>query len=373
MKGAIAGMIGIVTFISCKAIYKPQQNKHILHIGQVVFLVVFLSSFFIDRGNFSSILVRFAAYLPVLTLFMVNHLDLKRISGSLNKIFAILISISFSVYFLSLIGLEFPNLGLEAFHQYDFINYFYVYLDSINYGISFIGFTLEPGYLSLLLVCLLLLNEFDFKKKSTWLYTICLFFSLSLGGYLLGFVSFVLHNLITAGNWRRCMIFITCTMIILLVLVIGVLNYNGGDNIIAEEILNRLVFDEELGIVGNNRENQIAQEIIDSFFYSNDIWMGIGADRYNEAVDIQGFDACSWRLFIVVHGVIYTSVFFLLSVFYFFQTNTKKTAPFFVVYWLDFLQHGTLFSESMYLLILYMNMNLNHASWKCLKCSVKMV
>ena len=359
MRGTYAVIVGGLMLMSCKVLYKPQQNKQVLLIGKIAFFIIFLATFFAARFNIASILISFVANLSILTLFMINNNELQRISQILNKVFATFISISLGMFLLNLIGFGLPNLGKEIYNQYSFINYFYIYLDSINYGInSFVGFTLEPGYFSLLLVCLLLLNEYNFNKKSTWLYVICLLFSLSLGGYLLGFVSFVLHNLLKAGNWKRRIIYIICIIGILSLIVTGVLNYNGGNNIIAEEILNRLAYDDELGIVGNNRENIIAKEIFDDVFYSPDIWMGIGVDRFKEATNIDGFDACSWRVFVIVYGAIYTVVFFFLSICYFSKTNIKKTIPFFVVYWLDFLQHGTLFSESLYFLIIYMNMNI---------------
>lgn len=55
-------------------------------------------------------------------------------------------------------------------------------------------------------------------------------------------------------------------LLILYTLFVYISQLDNGNNVIAEEILSRLAFDSDKGIVGNNRENAIAEIIIDNFF-----------------------------------------------------------------------------------------------------------
>lgn len=359
MTSTSLGMMGIISFLSCLLFFK-NKNK-ISSEAICAYLLLSLSGFFAYGFSFNG-LSKFPLFLVVLTFFMLKTADLKKILLSLNNLFAIVIFISVILHVFYLGGISLPNLGNVYYNQYDFINIFYIYLPTWRYGDSFTGFTIEPGFIGLFLVCFLLINEFDFKKNQTLVYFLALILSLSLGGYLLCFVGFVLQRSLSKGKIFYLLKVTSLTLCVLGFIAIIALNYNGGDNILVEEIISRLAFDEELGIVGNNRETEVAKPIIDNLFYSNSIWMGIGQKRFLEAIDVKYFDACSWRLFVIVHGAIYTSVFFVLSLFYIRKTNLKKTIPFFVVYWLDFIQHGMLFSESMYLLLLYMNINMRDNS-----------
>jgi hypothetical protein len=361
LTGTSLGIVGILTVLSFVICYKRRQTH--IPIGLMTFLIMALSALFAYKTNIAPGLSRIASLFPVITLFMLKRNDLLRVSKTINRIFTILVALSFILHLFRLIGLNLPNLGYVVYNQYDFDNYFYIYLNSFVYGVSFTGFTLEPGFFSLLLVCLLLLNQFDFKKKCNWIYFVCLIFTMSLGGYLLCFVGYNLQKSLEGGNVKTLFKVTLGTITIVGLVLICALTYNGGNNILVEEIVSRLMFDEELGIVGNNRESVVAKEIIDRFFYSNDVWMGIGYDRYEDAVrNIKWYDACSWRVFVIIHGAIYTCVYFILSVMFLMKTNIKRTLPFFVIYWLDFIQHGELFSETMYFLLLCMNLNLKEYS-----------
>lgn len=356
MPGTWQAVIGILTFVSCRVLYK-KLNK--ISIEAILTYVLMSISGFLGYGFSVTAFSKFAVFLPVITFFLLSKDDLNHVIESLNKIFSVLLFISLSLYVLNLIGVGIPSTGLISFNnQYYLYNHLYLYVELPMYGQSFNGFSLEPGYFSLFLVCMLLVNEFDFSKKAVWLYVICILLSMSLEGYLLLFIGYILQRSFKQGSFREAFKISIIILSVLAVLIIIAFTYNGGDNIIVEEILSRLAFDEELGIVGNNRESSVAKDIIDSFFYSNQVWKGVGYQVFQSETDKVGFDAASARVFIVVYGAIYTIVFFVLSILLLKKTRIKKTLPFFIVFWLDFIPHGDLFSVPMYLLLIYMNINL---------------
>ena len=114
-----------------------------------------------------------------------------------------------------------------------------------------------------------------------------------------------------------------------------------------------------MGIAGNNRENYIVKPIIDQFFYSNAVWLGVGADTLIKAINVNNADACSWRIFVCVNGAIYTIILFFISVCGLIKTNIRRTLPLFVIFWMDFYPHGDPFSEIMYFLIIVCLMNVD--------------
>ena len=354
------GLLGILAFIFCTKIYKI-KNSLILS-ATILFLVMCLGSLFAHRLKASSIIATCCSLLPVLTFFLLKEGEIIRVRNAINNVFFVIILISFTLYIISFLGLSIFDLGVVKYNQYTFHNYLFFYLDVLEYKGSFTGFTIEPGFFSLLLVCLLLINEFDFHTKYVRLYFLCLLLSLSLGGYLLCFVGYMLHRSINGGGLKSVLKLFVITIVVLGMIISFALLYKGGNNILAEEIVYRLAFDDELGIVGNNRESFWAKELLDSYFYSKDIWFGIGYDNYYSAIEnIEYYDACSWRIFVVVYGAIYTILFFFFLLIVWLKTDLKKTLPFFVVYWLDFYQHGELFSGSMYFLLLYMNINMKNS------------
>ena len=112
-----------------------------------------------------------------------------------------------------------------------------------------------------------------------------------------------------------------------------------------------------MGIVGNNRENIYSSAVVDDFFYSNNIWLGIGSEKLASALDFAESNICSWRVFVVSHGAIYTLGLFFLTLYLFNKTLKRKTIIIFVVLWLDFYPHGDLFSETLYFFILICLLN----------------
>ena len=357
MPGTWLALIAILAFIAFILSYKKQF--HYIKYAIIAYLLMSVSGV-LAFGYSITAFSKFAAFLPVLTLFLLRQEDLQDVIKKINKIFAVIITISFSLFILKTLGVHLPSLGNVIYGEgfvYFFENHYYIFLDVFMYG-AFTGFSLEAGYFSLLLICLLSINRFDFKKKSTWLYSICLLASLSLEGYLLFVIGLLLQKSLEKGNVKTLIRNSFITLALLAFIVVVAFSYNNGDNVLVEEILSRLAFDEDLGIVGNNRESLKAMEVIDDVFYSNQVWTGIGMEMITEEQKNSEFTAASGRVFIVVYGAIYTLIYFLLSVVLLRKTEVKVTLTFFVLFWLDFMVHGDLFTESMYLLIMFMLLNL---------------
>ena len=361
---------GIMCFLSFLIFYNHKQISFNLLLP---YLLLSMGALFSIRSHITPFIAHFSILLPVLSFFLLPKDKLFLLLRTLEKIFFILITISFFLYLLDKLEIL-PIVNKTILRQYEFNNYL-LYLNVKGYNGAFCGFSLEPGYISLLLVSLLTINEYDFSIRRNWIYLASLLCSLSLGGYILGFISFILFKTINQKSVSKSFMVLIGIIIVFAGIVLFAFSYNNGDNIIAEKILNRLMFDEELGIVGNNRENAIAREIYDSYFYSDKIWLGIGLEAFEKARNINGINACSWREFVIVYGAFYTFIYFVASLYLFSKTYMKKTLPFYVVFWLDFIQHGDLYSETLYLAIIVMLINMKKKlahNKNIVTCSIKM-
>lgn len=357
-------LLGLLTMCLFAVIY-PSKKKFTLP----AILIYAFTAFGVVIGHRGDVSFSFISRLPILTLFMLKLEDLKIVADRIEKFFFVVISASFIIYVLT----NFLNVPLPSrkvvYNQYELQNYYYIYTSSLNYGFKFSGFTLEPGYFSLLCICLLALNEFNFKNKSSYIYVVSILFSLSLEGYILLVVGLIISAICREGRVSNT---IKYTLIIIGLIVVSIfiaLKYNGGENAVGEYIIDRLVLDQEKGIVGNNRESIAAEIVIDPVFYSNRVWLGIGETEFYDLVF--GLDMCSWRAFVLIYGAIYTIFLFFISIIGLRRTVVRKTIPFFVIFWMDFIPHGGPFFEVMYFLIIIFLLNLKEYNKKYLQYKSK--
>ena len=343
-------IISIVMFISFFMIYK--ERRPISKLGIIVYAIVVLGNVISYRGDVWWIVISLLSRLPLLTFFMMKKEDLHNLAKNLDKCFCFIVSVSLGLYVLMKLGVPIPNLGLVTYNQYELVNYFYFYTDSVAYENKFTGFSLEVGYFALACICMICLNRFDFRKKSTVVYTLAVLFSMSLEGYLLLAVGYISSSICKDASIRSLLKYTITACIVIGVFLYLALNINGGDNIIAENIMERLVFDEELGIAGNNRENIVAKPILDSIFYSDKVWLGVGAIEFRKSINVDGIDLCSWRVFVCVYGVFYTILLAITTLIGLRKTMIKETLPFFIIFWLDFYPHGGPFTEVLYFMII---------------------
>lgn len=344
-------LVGLATFIGFFMSYRPQKSLSL--VGVFTYLLLSCGYFLDFKTDMTPVVGKFVFFLPLLTFFVLSKKTLNDVLKKIDIIFFWLISISFVLFLLDKVSLL-PHAGLQIYNQYYFINHYYFYLDVIRYDGAFSGFTLEPGYFSLLLICLIAINDFDFKRKRMWIYLAYLICTLSLGGYLLFVIGFFVKFILLGENKKRSLYIMLGVIVFLVIILTAAFSYNGGDNIFVEKIVNRLMLDDELGIVGNDRENEIAKFVIDKYFYSDNVWFGIGWKNLSVASNIANFDACSWRIYVIRFGAVYTCFFLACSLIFLTKTKINYTLTVFVLFWADFWQHGMLTNEALYFFLIYM-------------------
>lgn len=198
----------------------------------------------------------FTLYLPYAIIILLKQKDQVLCLRYIVKWFAILMIPCLATYILvQTVGI--PSVGKVwvnhlAIHDTSYIlrdNYlFYVY--SSFYGIRFNGPFIEPGHLGMMSAFLLFADGFQFSKKETWIILITLLFTFSLAGYVLAFIGYIFN--LYVGK-KVSLKNLTITIIAILLAYFYSEYYNGGDNVLNNEIFSRLETDTERGFKGNNR------------------------------------------------------------------------------------------------------------------------
>lgn len=120
------------------------------------------------------------------------------------------------------------------------------------------------------------------------------------------------------------------------------LEYNQGDNVLNEAIVERLQYDEEKGIAGNNRTSEVVDIYFEDAIRFNEIWNGWGAEEYLSVVEADPeFVGAGYKVFLLRDGIVGAILIFL---FYFLLARVgpqkKKLYLMLLLYAFCFLQRA---------------------------------
>lgn len=306
------------------------------------------------KGSMSNLIFPFYAY-SLLTPLLLNFDDLRQLLNKANKFLCIIVSLSIILHIFRLVGVLPRGLLFPLGDDLVFQNYI-VYVNRI-YPFEtprFFGFCIEPGFFGLLMSAMLLVNRFDFRKKSTIIYFVALLLTLSLGGYLITFICWFLF----ASGARS----IKVSRFVIMGALFGLFAYglfyfatniwNNGNNVFNEYIVERLVYDESKGTIsGNNRQNEAALDMWYVFSHSEDVFWGIGVEEY-EKMRGNNYNGSSIYEYIIVSGIFGTLLYvFSIAILAFKRNQIRYSFPGFMLLLLDFLQHGFTFESTMLILL----------------------
>lgn len=245
--------IGLIAFLIMLTKHIPfsltKQNL-------ITFIFVIIANFFC--GYEATIYTPFY-FLPYFVIICLNDQEKIQALNFITKWYGYLMIPSLIVYCL-VSTIDLPYLGYQHASEADWAiandygickNYiFYMQSQFGDYATRFNGPFLEPGHVGMISAFLIFVNQFNFKKKGMWPILIALLFTLSLAGYALLIIGFLIH-IYYRGKIKAKYLFLC--ILLLIAIYLGGTYYNGGDNILYEKILSRLEYDKEKGFAGNNR------------------------------------------------------------------------------------------------------------------------
>lgn len=241
----LAANFGLLFSLSFQPITFSVDSKT----GWVLLAILGLTLWHIWLDGFSTGVMTALQYTPVLFLMQLPYEYLKDLLKFTTKWYAILLIPGLFLYWIT-IFIPLPSFGKFVHGDYlPYKNYlFYIKstYDELRMA-RFNAFFLEPGHQAIVSSFLIMANRYEFKK-CRWLIIniVAIIFSLSLAGYLLTLIGFLLlkinsvaKGLITVG---------------IVGTIVGVaLLWDGGDNTLNEMIIARMEYDKNKGIEGNNR------------------------------------------------------------------------------------------------------------------------
>ena len=195
-------------------------------------------------------------------------------------ILSIILLISIPAWLLYLTGFPFSHDPVydvgDGYHFMFNYNFFVISYNSIGVITPrFASIFLEPGWIGTICCFVLFGLKFNFKRLATYLCTIGILLSLSLSAVINLVVCGLLWSVLTIRHNSHKLKYFIGTIIIFGSIGLFAVFYNNGDNALNERIMERLAFDEDIGIVGNNRSNETLDNYLEKTLKSSDRWFGI--------------------------------------------------------------------------------------------------
>lgn len=269
-------------------------------IGLSLVTALLIADSIIISGILSSIAI-VAAYLTGICLFRLEDNRKNDLLQFVTKWFGIIMVVSLGTYIIWLF-IRFAPFGIleHPFGYYNHYNFIFFVLPKSSALITrFSGPFIEPGHLGMISVFIIYANKFDFKRnRYLWFILASVLFSLSLAGYVLLALAYILHKGIKPMK-------IFGITIIAISIFYGVTNFwNNGDNPVNEKIIERLQYDEKKGISGNNR-NQFQTEIFfNKMVEDGSIIYGIGNRKFIEFYEKEIIGGAGITIYLIINGII---------------------------------------------------------------------
>ncbi|MDE6018202.1 MAG: hypothetical protein K2G85_05250 [Muribaculaceae bacterium] len=271
-------------------------------------------------------------YFPVLYLMQLPYDYLKDLLKFTTKWYAILLIPALILYWIVLF-IPLPSMGTFEHDGYPpFINYIF-YIKNTFDGFRmerFNAFFLEPGHQAIVSSFLMMANRFDFKK-CPWLIVlmIAIIFSLSLAGYLLTLIGFLLLKI---NSVTKALI----TLGSVVAIVLGAILWDGGDNTLNEMIIARMEYDKSEGIKGNNRFFNNTDFVFNRTLGTKYFWISTKSHSNMKLIGGAGY-----KIYILHYGMVSAllALMLYLSVIPS-RPNLRYTISFFILIALCFMQRA---------------------------------
>lgn len=344
---------GISIFICLVSIrYKSKNGIRLRLNAHYLFAVVafILASIFAHQITRLESLLTFTIRFFPIYLLLCDSLSAKETLVFVSKCMAVLFvpSILLHLFFLATTFPPSMPFTVESNSSYLFYNYG-VLLKNISFeadSIRFCSVFLEPGYMGTMCAFLLYANRFQFKNN-WFLFPIAaaLILSLSLAGYLITFIGFIIYRYTNGISIRKYMLFLLIGFSAYLIS----LNYNEGNNILNHYIFSRLEQDDEKGISGNNRNSELADFYFEQSIRDGDVLWGLGAEKIrringggaNDGDFTNQIRGAGYKIFILYNGLL-AAIFYLISYYYIASNNSmqkrKYCLGFFLLTLITFMQ-----------------------------------
>lgn len=234
----------------------------------------------------------------------------------ISKVVGITVIVGLIPYLLWLGGgLNLPNKQM-VYGEYDvFYNYYLLIVPSVSFtGFRYQSVFLEPGALGTLCALFLFVNNYNLKKYYNVFFLIGLLFSLSLGGYVIALIGYFMY----IGLKRKKVIVPLLAGAALYAAFLYIPKIDSGDNDVNTMIIERLQYDDEKGIAGNDRFHGSTDKLYKESFQNGKIWFGLSSEEYQS----RDIDGSGYKIYILHHGLI---AYILIWLFFWVEAHSRTS------------------------------------------------
>lgn len=310
----------------------PVNFKFDAKIGWIILAILLLTLWSVYIDGWINGIMTLLTYSPVLFLIQLPYEYQKDLLKFVTKWYAILLIPGLLLYWI-LLFIPLPSLGTFVHPNYEpYLNYLFYIKTTFTLGnfYRFNSFFLEPGHQAILSSFIMMANRYDFKR-CPWLIVlaIAVVFSLSLAGYLLSLIGFIL---LKVDNLKKAFIAIGTVLAI----YVGAMVMGGEESALNVLILDRLEYDKQEGIKGNNRffnntDFEYKKAVGTEYF-----WIGVKSKANMELISGAGY-----KIYILNYGmggILFVILFYLLVI----PTHPAKryTLGFLIILTLCFMQRA---------------------------------
>lgn len=281
----------------------------------------------------------------LLTLLLLDKEIWQSLLNVWTTLYAVILVVSLVAWVLAITG-ALPSRGTVEYgdvNGYIFQDYILCLVNIDIRTSEFLRFNsifLEPGHVAMIGALTLYANHFDFRKVATWIILIISLITLSLAGWILIAIGYIMIKVQKTSLGRSFKAVIGA----LLLLVVGyysAVSYKGGDNLVNTLIVERMEFDDEKGITGNNRTSGRTDDAFDRFINSLDVLTGMSRKDYQYNIESSEIAGAGYKMYLMQKGILGTILVFGAYWLIFLRSCDKRyMLLFFILYIMAFIQRS---------------------------------
>lgn len=327
--------VGFFFFLCANSSSSSSIKMMILWVG-IMSVVLYIKH---PVSNYIRIISSFGSFANIACVLLLSRLDKYKLLEFISNVLSCILAISVVCWIFRLSGYAFPVFEyVDLQNDQHYLNNCYFFYDSVDFVSvifpRFKGIFIEPGQLATPCVFLFFARGAEIRDWKNVILLVCILLSFSLAGYVCLLVGLFLKYLFTKGKSR-------IAYLLGFVLLIGslsfyVFKYTNSDDPFVSLIIERLEYDEELGISGNNRTDYEFDAHFDQYMKSGKILFGMG--------DEIPIDYASWtnhssgiKKFFVNFGLLGIITMIVLTIMLIKRNYCRQSLVFFIVIWLGFI------------------------------------
>lgn len=283
----------------------------------------------------------------VSSVLLLGNEDKEMLLDYITNVLVFISVLSLAGWIMHLVGYNVPVFQhVDLNDELHDLNNHYVYYDNVEEGVTIFpryrGIFIEAGQLATPYVYLFFARGGKIWDWKNIVLLLSILLSFSLAGYVTLGIGLFLNSFI--GNKKHKFIKMLSFSLIVGTISFFIIKAENSDNPLYTLIIERLKYDEESGIAGNNRSDDIFDYYFAQYLKSDDIVFGIG-DEIEIGDSSWTNHASGIKKFFLNYGLVGVIFMVLLTVGLLKDNFCSRTVVFFIVLWMAYIVRDLLQSQ----------------------------